>query len=567
MTELSRRDFLKFLSLGTAGAVGAVALAGCATEDQPVNEDVVTEEPKVDLGGSVTFEENDVTTSGDLGGNVTRGKDAEQRTLIASASKTFETMDPFYATGQMAQRMWAMCLDPLWDFAYATSDELGVGVKEWSYEEDDTVVVFELHDNIYDYEGNHYTADDLMWYYEYYTGVVGKNITNVISIEKTGTYTGKVKMKNKHYAGNLPTLWMFTQAAYEAAGDEGFRTNIVGTGLYKCSDFVSGSSALFEQTYTYWGDTEKIRELLPHKAANYDFVRYDVITEETQIANALRINTIQVYDIQVSTAEDFVADPGNLVVHRYPAMYPSYLEFNMYPGSIFADNKALREAIAYGINWDDVAYAATMGYGNATGVIGYSGIAGYNPEWETDGSAYYYDKELAAQKLEDAGYKPGELTIKFTYNKTPNDFAVMQANLADIGIDLQMDLLDEVTYMAKRGQANTLEWDILGFDTMAKGFVMNILYTFTDNTNYEWGQMNGANDQEMHDLGVAARYGTQEDIDRCYHAMMDRVWYLPRFNDISFIASYNKVEQIIVNNSQQLMAQACLATDDYDVFY
>ncbi len=577
MTELSRRDFLKVLGLGTAGAASTLALASCTsggdtttgtTGGTTAGTTGGTSTGTTDVATMETTTQNDLTATGALKGNVTKGADAADRTLVVVAAKTFETLDPFYATGAMAQRQYTLMFTPLWDLEYGKGEDVGVGVKSFSFEDDDTTVVFELHDNIVDNEGNNYTMDDLLWYYNKYTGELGKKLADTLSIEKLDTYKGKIKMKLKYYPGYLsigkfPSL-IFTQKGYESRGDEGFRTDPVGTARYKCIDFISGSSATFEQTYQYWGDPSV---LLPHRAANVDFIRFDIITEEAQIANALRSGEIQAYDIQVSTAEDFLNNPGNITVHKYPSLYPSFLEFNMYPGSIFSDNLALRQAIAYGINWDDVAYAATMGYGSATGVIGHSGLAGYNTDWETDGTAWHYDPELAKQKLAEAGYQPGELTIKFTYNQTPNDFAVMQEYLKQIGINLEMDLLDEVTYMAKRGQANTLEWDIMGMDVVPKGFITNIFYNMCNNADYEWGQVNGANDQELHDLATAARYGTQEDIDKCYHALVERCWFIPRFNGNSFIGSYNKIEQVVVNSSQELIGQASIFADDYDVYY
>ncbi len=577
MTDLTRRDFLKFMGLGTAGIASALALASCSNGDEPAGNSNNAADPgssntassdTSDVGQMETTTTVDLTTSGSKNGDVKAGPDGgDKRTLVVAAAKATETLDPFYATGAGAQRLATLLYAPMWDLAYGGSEDVGVGVKSWSLEDDDTTVVFELHDNIYDHNGNQYTMDDVMWYREYYTGVVGKKLSHILDMEKIDTYKGKIKMKLPYYPGYLTAsigFNMFTQASYEAAGDEGFRNRPVGTLNYKCIDFVSGASSTFEHTYEYWGNTD---DLLPHRFGNTDFVRLDVITEESQIATALRTNTIQGYDIQVSTAEDFLADPGNVDVKKYPSLYPSFLQFNMYPGSIFADNKALREAIAYGINWEDVAYAATMGHGSYTGVIGHDALAGYNKDWETDGTAWHYDKELAKQKLEEAGYKPGELTIKFTYNQTPNDFAVMQQNLDEIGITLEMELLDEVTYMTRRGQANTLEWDIMGHDVVPKGFITNIFYNMSDNTSYEWGQVNGANDQEMYDLAVAARYGTQEDIDKAYHALVERVWYIPRFNGNSFIGSYNKIEQIVVDSSQELVGQAALFADDYDIYY
>ena len=42
--------------------------------------------------------------TGTKGGNVTMGPDSDKKTLVAVASKSFETLDPFFASGAVAAR-------------------------------------------------------------------------------------------------------------------------------------------------------------------------------------------------------------------------------------------------------------------------------------------------------------------------------------------------------------------------------------------------------------------------------------------------------------------------------
>ena len=135
----------------------------------------------------------------------------------------------------MARRYGYCHFSTLWDLEYGTGEDVGVAVKSWDFEDDGQTVVFELYDNIYDYDGNNYTMDDLVWYVDYYTGPVGKKLSNILGVEKIDTYKGKINMKLKYYPGYLAasvSFNVFTRAAYEAAGDEGFRTYAVGTGRY-----------------------------------------------------------------------------------------------------------------------------------------------------------------------------------------------------------------------------------------------------------------------------------------------------------------------------------------------
>ena len=64
---------------------------------------------------------------------------------------------------------------------------------------------------------------------------------------------------------------------------------------------------------------------------------------DQQIQTALETNTIQVYDISASTAEDFINENGSVKVLKYPCSWPVLLTLNSAPGAVFENNPTLRK--------------------------------------------------------------------------------------------------------------------------------------------------------------------------------------------------------------------------------
>lgn len=49
--------------------------------------------------------------------------------------------------------------------------------------------------------------------------------------------------------------------------------------------------------------------------------------------------------------------------------------------------------------------------------------------------------------------------------------------------------------------------------------------------------------------------------------LMDRLYYIPTWNDNAYCATYSKIESVVKDASLELIAQASIFADDYDVYY
>ena len=140
--------------------------------------------------------------------------------------------------------------------------------------------------------------------------------------------------------------------------------------------------------------------------------------------------------------------------------------------------------------------------------------------------------------------------------------------MAAVGIKLEIVLLDETQYLTTRQQANDLGWDLLFLQIVPRGFLTNMMVAMCDTNAYAFGSYCGAKDEELWALVDRARYSqSTEDVEAAYAALMDRLYYLPTWNDYGYAGAYSKIEGVVKDVSMELIAQASIFADDYDVYY
>ena len=530
--------------------------AGCAKGGNDETQGKPTA-PETTLKLDVT----NAQASGEKNGNVTMGPDSDKKTMVVVASKSFETLDPMFASGAVAARQRTLLWDTLWDLEMGASEEVGLCAKEWKFSDDKMTVYVTIHEGIHDSENNPIKASDFEFVYNKY--LENKNMGNLTGVKATGEYTLEIGLKYAYYPGYLATSTQSLVAIAEVAYDaERFVSDPVTSGKYKAVAFTSGASATFMQTYNWWG--EGIVESTAHRQANVDVCRFDVITENAQIQTALSTNAIQAADITAAIAADFKGSAVNVQTTAEP--YPAVFMLNNAEGSVFAGNKALREAFAYALDYESMMTAATNGVGKVTGIMGHDGLAGWSADFAKYG--YSFDLEKAKAKLEEAGYKPGELKLNFVTNVNNSVGVVMQACLSQIGVDLNIILCDETRFLTVRQQATEHEWDVLFLGAVPKGFLTNMMDTLTNTASFTHGNYCGVKDDELYDAVVKAKYSQDPaDIEAAYKMLMDRLYYVPTWVDYGYCGTYGKIESVIKDSSLELIAQASLFADDYDVYY
>lgn len=361
----------------------------------------------------------------------------------------------------------------------------GVLAESWEQVDDVTYNV-KIYDYIYDTAGNHMTAADVA--FSYNTAKEQGNLNKLSQIKEVKAiddYTAQFVMNEKLNDGQLETLWteavVVTQAAYEASED-GMATIPVTTAPYKVTEYVAGSKVIAVKNEDYWQtDETKIRQM---SKQNVDNVEFDIITDMSQMANALKTgsidmtNTVDAIDLPAFKDGGEYAD--GFTAFQVEANNTYMLQFNCDPQSP-CGNVNLRKAIMYAINKDQIVDTVLGGDGFAVHGYGNKKFGDYNPEW--DKQEYFdYDIEKAKEYLakfeEETGLKASDITLTLINKEAsrPNDNDVMQiiqGYLLAIGVNSEISVQSANNYV--KFASDPTAWDV----TMASENAASTNYLIT----------------------------------------------------------------------------------------
>lgn len=414
--------------------------------------------------------------------------------------------------------------------------------------EDGFTYTIKLYEGIKDTAGNPFTAEDAAFSFVSSKNFAAKYAQYVETAEAIDDTTLTLTLNSNGlgvWEGVINYTFMVTKAAYEAS-DDGMSSDPVGTGAYKLTNFVAGSSFTVEKVDDFW---QTDLSLLP---SNYvpgvDEVTYDIITEVTQMDVAVQQGTIQLSWKTDASLISNLSEIENLGLVKADAGLIYYLGFNLNYG-VFSDNLALRQAVLYAIDENAITAVATSGLGTPSMALQSPQKALYNEEWNT-WEYYQYDEAKAAEKLAEAGYKPGEVTIVGICNGSNpvygNVMEVMQAYLSVIGINLKIEPYDASTFNTYRNAAS-YDYDLMISSTDATDFPGTTLGYHFDRRNYSSGNtLNGIHDdvlQEKLETLMTVEGNTQENADDIQAYIRDNAYAYSLYVNYAFCVYDKNVVQ------------------------
>ena len=438
------------------------------------------------------------------------------------------------------------------------------GVLMESYEEvDDTTYNITIYDYIYDTEGNHMTASDVAFSYMK-AKEIGKmaKLSAIESVTVISDYTAQFKFTAPLGLGDLETLWseapVVTQAAYEASPD-GMSTTPVGTTAYKLANYISGSSITMEKTNNYWQTDES--KLGIYSKANVDVIDYIVITESAQLTIALESGTIDISaGIGANDIEKFRGVSGykvsSYVDNQMQCLIPNCSESNV------MSNQALREAVFYAINANDLLTAVYGGEGVVATTFASSIYGDYDPAW-AENEYFAYNVELAKQKLAEAGYKEGELTLRLICindSRLMNMATIIQAFLGQIGINMKISPYENAMFQTLL--KNPDEWDLCIDAPASSDYLISLWKLILSKDNNSWGgTSNFVYNDELQSLIVETATvdgHTTENMNKIVDIINGNAYYYALLNPNSFIAHTDAIDEVVLDFRNQIMPGCCV---------
>ncbi|MCD7762059.1 MAG: ABC transporter substrate-binding protein [Lachnospiraceae bacterium] len=393
---------------------------------------------------------------------------------------------------------------------YETLMDLSMNpVLAYDYEKiDDVTYDFYIWDNIVDSQGNAITASDVVFSYE--QAIAGGNahgISIIDTVTAVDDYTVEFTFTHEPYIGDLESVAgqvaIISQAAYEASEDN-MATEPIGTGPYVLTEWVPDSITTVTVRDDYWASEDQIGSDM--MKSNIETVNFVVISEASQSTIALENGTID-YSANITTAdltffEEGGVDSENYYVEQLAQGLTTVLLANMSEDSILGDNQALREAVFYAIDVPSIIVGASSGNGIITYDASNASLSDYNTEWNDEDNYYHYNVETAQEKLAEAGYSSGEVSLTLfceSGDEYTNMATLIQAFLANIGINVEIEAYDSA--ILNEYAADSTQWDLILSLTGSEDYIVNSWAHLFDPENYSNGMsINFIDDQEMFDL-------------------------------------------------------------------
>lgn len=268
--------------------------------------------------------------------------------------------------------------------------------------------------------------------------------------------------------------------------------------------------------------------------AQNDKLVFKVISEDSARTIALENGELDLLIDVPFTDAGKIRDNDKLALDEYPSTHVDYFTVNQTKPPF--DNLKVRQALSHAINKEDVVIAAINGEGKAfDNYIGEAAIGYYDVV-----TKYDYDVEKAKALLEEAGYGSG-----FTFNcyvsnaKRANSATVIQANLAELGITMNIEQMEASTFYEKTGNSE--------HDSCIAGWVANAEPDNTYRPLFTSGNagaggnrsfyMNPEVDKLVDDAAVNSdKAAVQKDYETILKTVSDDAVWVPLFAQTGLIA-------------------------------
>lgn len=324
--------------------------------------------------------------------------------------------------------------------------------ESWEFK-DDTHIVFKLKKGVTFSDGSPMTADDVKFTYDmaektraksYLAGLVETKVIDEHTVELT------IDKYNNEFVQSLATVPLAIQSkkAYESGMKDPY---YIGTGRYKFVEWKQGEYVKLKKVDKYWGTDPGIA----------DEIIFKPMPEASARVIALQNGEIDVCIDPPSNELQFIEKDPKLTVYEKTGSRLFYFAFNVTAKPW--DNKTLRQAVACALDRNAILQVAVQGKGTPQKTILNRGLWGFYD----DMPGFPYDLDRAKKLMAEAGYavEPGKMKIKtkllISGTKPYTDIAtVVQANLAEIGIDVQIEPVEDATLKStcKEGKQELYLW-------------------------------------------------------------------------------------------------------------
>ncbi|MFM9107720.1 MAG: ABC transporter substrate-binding protein [Chloroflexota bacterium] len=326
--------------------------------------------------------------------------------------------------------------------------------ESWESNEDQSVWTFKIRPNVTFQNGDPCDANAVKASYERMlalnkgaVGVFKRFVSDPaqMSVPDAGTIVFDLKTPQPLFPTALAATYgpqvvnVNVAMANEADGDLGnawmqLNSDGAGTGPYVVTEYDPATGVVLEKNPTYWGGWE---------GQHLDRIIIRVVEEAgtmRQLVEAGEVDIMDRFSVQLEDIEELQAN-ANLVVDPQDSTEVEYL--TMTEGGPLASVEA-RQAMCYAFPYEDVLAGIYKGLASQTPTLVAPMVRGY-----ADGiPVFTTDLAKAKELLAAAGIAEGtELTVAMGAGADSASAELFQANLAEIGITLTIEKLDQSTFV------------------------------------------------------------------------------------------------------------------------
>ncbi|MDD4503207.1 MAG: ABC transporter substrate-binding protein [Clostridiaceae bacterium] len=410
----------------------AASLAGCSAPASDKDAPSSTEPASTEAAAET---KKGVVVSGDAVSVVENENTVYQKKVTIAPSLDFTSTDVQNEAGGTAKGVYLLVFNTLVGYDTMNSKYIPSLAESWE-QLSDTLWEFKLQKNVKFHDGSNFTAKDVKFTIErgLEQSASKSKFSSIKEVNIMDDYTVQLVLK----AADNDLVYKLCEANTVMLCANAFETldkteaNKIGTGPYMYNEWVQGDYLSLVSFKDYWEGAKKTEEIV---------IRY--IPEASSRLIALQTGEIDLCVDPPAVDLHYVAEDKNLILWQIPStnIRHIFLNLNVEPFK----NKLVRQAVAHAINREDLV--ALVYEGNATPAYN---IMHPSSEFYEDVDYYEYDLKKAKELLAEAGFPDGFKTTIYSSSGTVQKAvdSVIQAQLAEIGIDVEIKALETATFNA-----------------------------------------------------------------------------------------------------------------------
>ena len=491
------------------------------------------------LHKDISNEQNNLSEEGsDLKQETTTQNSASQMVI---AMNTPKTLNPLYNTQANVEQALYLIFSPLVNIKEDGSISANLA-KSWVTNEDNTAVTITLKEGLTWHDGMPLTSDDVIFTLGKIQTIADspykQAVENLQTVEKIDSTTFKIVYKQS-FSSVLQTLFfpVIPEHIYNVENSDSMSITPIGSGPYKYESTTPLEAIHLVANANYFNGKPNIEK-----------IQINLIPDEASSLHSFKQGLIDVIYTSETEWGKYANNNSNPSVEMVSPIYEFMgLNFNK---PLF-QNEMVRNALVYALNREDIVRLYYLGHA----VITDTPISPTSYLYDKNLEIKAYDKEKARLLLTQEGYQLDNDTGLMTKNGIPFSFTLMvnkensdrvkvakemQRMYAEIGIDMQIDIVDKDVYLsrlvAKQYDAFLGGWQL--------SYALDLSFAF-----HSASVLNGENyisyrDNKMDELLQQAFLATSDTI---YEAYSELQQYFASSNP--YISLYFKKSVLMTQNT------------------